>query len=779
MIVGKPDLGREVDNAEDLILMPQTNSEPSALTFSVDGQLIGELGERLVTRNHVALAELIKNAYDADSPSVQVNFKEAKDSTGKLRPSIVLVDRGSGMSFSEVRQHWMRIATANKLRNPVSDKYGRPKTGNKGIGRFSCQRLAHELVLETVRRGNGVLRKVTVYFRWDKFVPGSSLTEIPCEYKCSTVREGEEGTTLSLVHLRDEWTQRDFDTLRRSTVHLAYAQEVKRSGYKADPGFRIIIEADGFERGAGDLLEQVVDAGWGRMTGRVDHEGYLQLHLAGRYLGNGKKFKSTKEYTRFSGLVFDISYLIGHESYHLNRDRKTLTRQVLAGIREHCGVRVYFDSFRVFPYGEFGDDWLGLDKDYAVRKGSIDTAFVDVARSLGLSSRDVGLLRPRNENLLGRVFIEKNQNHGLQVKINREGFVDTQALQDLIAILRQSIDWMTVHYAYAKSEHDKRQSEEAEEQFKEALGSERNYTQNKDEETVETALRVLADYAISGASAAGNEKAKETASAAKKLIQVKTESTRNELAILRALASTAPLLFTFSHEVSALVGRLDTHASRLRTISAKIESGALRSEFISIGQDLIETRKNFQQLYSLFGLVSKSRLDRPKRHYARRVLEKLIDGTSFSTGVSGISVILACDEDIKTPKIQEAEFLSIVVNLFTNSIKSAMAKGGGRIRVQVRDTRSDFIIEILDTGVGLLQKYWQEVLKPFVSDPANQIYRRLESRLGDSVVASMGRGSGLGLSIVKGIVDSHSGNIEFFKKEGWSIGVRVSLPKES
>lgn len=114
------------------------------LEFSVDSQLLGELGERLVTRNYIALAELIKNAYDADSTKITVRFLNAK--TGGRTGEIQIIDNGNGMLFQEVRDYWMRIATTSKVREPISPKYGRRKTGNKGVGRFACRRLAKKLV---------------------------------------------------------------------------------------------------------------------------------------------------------------------------------------------------------------------------------------------------------------------------------------------------------------------------------------------------------------------------------------------------------------------------------------------------------------------------------------------------------------------------------------------------------------------------------------------------------------------------------------------------------
>src|SRR5205823_899366 len=95
---------------------------------------------------HVALVELVKNSYDADATKVTVRFTPR---AGR-GPDIEVSDNGSGMTFEEAQQYWMRIATTHKLKKDVSQKYGRPRTGSKGIGRFSCRRLGEKLRLVSV-----------------------------------------------------------------------------------------------------------------------------------------------------------------------------------------------------------------------------------------------------------------------------------------------------------------------------------------------------------------------------------------------------------------------------------------------------------------------------------------------------------------------------------------------------------------------------------------------------------------------------------------------------
>lgn len=46
--------------------------------FTVDAALLRELGERLVGKPHIALAELVKNSYDADATEVVIRFGGGK-----------------------------------------------------------------------------------------------------------------------------------------------------------------------------------------------------------------------------------------------------------------------------------------------------------------------------------------------------------------------------------------------------------------------------------------------------------------------------------------------------------------------------------------------------------------------------------------------------------------------------------------------------------------------------------------------------------------------------
>ena len=47
-----------------------------SINFTVDSELLRELGERLVGRQYIALAELVKNSYDADASRVEIRIQD-------------------------------------------------------------------------------------------------------------------------------------------------------------------------------------------------------------------------------------------------------------------------------------------------------------------------------------------------------------------------------------------------------------------------------------------------------------------------------------------------------------------------------------------------------------------------------------------------------------------------------------------------------------------------------------------------------------------------------
>lgn len=140
------------------------------------------------------------------------------------------------------------------------------------------------------------------------------------------------------------------------------------------------------------------------------------------------------------------------------------------------------------------------------------------------------------------------------------------------------------------------------------------------------------------------------------------------------------------------------------------------------------------------------------------------------------SLLLACEPqwmekqlnmDISLEEIQitaDEDLLSQVwTNLIHNSIK--FTPPGGSVKVDLYSHDKQVECRISDTGIGISEEDRARIFERF--------YKADKSR------TNAGGGSGLGLSIVKKIVDMHKGTIEVESKVGGGTIFIVSLPMEA
>jgi len=140
--------------------------EPGSVRFSVDAGLISRLGRELVARQETAVAELVKNAYDADAREVTLIFSEADAPGGRLE----IRDDGLGMTREQLIDGFMRLSSSEKVDQPISPRYRRQRAGRKGIGRFAVQRLGRKLTVRTQTRSSATGIEITT--DWDEFEVG-------------------------------------------------------------------------------------------------------------------------------------------------------------------------------------------------------------------------------------------------------------------------------------------------------------------------------------------------------------------------------------------------------------------------------------------------------------------------------------------------------------------------------------------------------------------------------------------------------------------------------
>lgn len=103
----------------------------------------------------------------------------------------------------------------------------------------------------------------------------------------------------------------------------------------------------------------------------------------------------------------------------------------------------------------------------------------------------------------------------------------------------------------------------------------------------------------------------------------------------------------------------------------------------------------------------------------------------------------------------------VIRNLATNAIK--FTEPGGHVTLQVTQNERETVIQVSDTGIGIPENELERVVEPF-------------HQVGHAFV-SFSNGAGLGLSIVRGIVRGHRGDLKIKSKEGQGTTVSVTIPR--
>lgn len=809
---------------------------PDDLNFSIDSRLLEELGENLVTRNHVAVAELIKNAYDADATQVELEFINARQENEDQPSEIRIEDDGVGMTYEEIDENWMRIGTTDKIRNPRTEKYGREKTGNKGIGRFSCRRLGYRLELTSTAKDPNQDRYMCthVVFPWDEFARDTDVDNIGVDAEVEypeDLDESDTGVTLRIMNLRDEWTQRDFNTLRRNILTLSVAQPRRREGFEEDPGFDILLDAPEFEQGEGSLLDQVYDAGWCELQGEFTDNGDLHLTIEAKKIGKRTHILK-KEYHGLEGTNFKMAF-IPREKKHF-RDRNTLSLQRAKEIMDdYGGVRVYQDGFRVYPYGGPSNDWLGLDRYVTRRIGSPDEEFENLSGQMSFHSdfKKTMYLHPRNENLIGRVNVATDAE--LQMKTDREGFIQNPTYDDMKDGLRLALQWLTLQYSNYQAIKEKEELKEQAEDFANKIGSDSNTsdknitgdgsdensssglsqfktsdsdgtsggtstkstttsvssttsssstkTMTTDTETVDQAVSVIqkASETVTQENQ-DDEQISEVVEAASEIVQQSVEKNRKEIDFYRSAFSVNQFIFSFMHELRDIILELETKKSDLNSTADSLSSPE-NEQVRGIANDISELKSRFEQQMNLFGVLTDSGDEvEPDTHRIEEEVEELIDSIRYISEDYNVSIDSDIPTNLYTPAMHQTELYSILVNLITNSIKAVIAASDGEDRIHIDGVKDgdSVVLRVHDTGVGLPTDHREEILQPLVSDPEDNLYDALEKKMPTELSSQLGSGSGLGLSIVEDIANKYGGSLEFVDTDGWATTVEVTLHGE-
>lgn len=387
------------------------------------GRHLFTIGKDLIKDPQAAIIELVKNAYDADSPSVDIFFEISKN---RDKIIIKIKDFGHGMTKDDVLKKWLVPSTNNKEKQKKSPN-GRIMQGKKGVGRYAVSLIGNDLLMNTVdQNGN----KSQIYINWDEFNKYEYLDEVNIlvDFSKTSRHSGTELIATGDIEQVQYWTKKD--TNGWVNINELKKELKKMLSPNKDPEdiFEINLILKNFE-GINEELQIPVKPFpfldiydyriFGSFTrdgnGTFKYENYKSGNLIEENLILNEDVKCGN--VEIDIRVYDretdsLRNLIGRGFTNENGSYLNVqeTKNILNAA---CGIGVYRNGFRIRPLGDPGFDWLHLDSQRVQ-----NPSFV------------IG-----NNQVIGIINIESEDKSGLEEKSARDGLKENKAYENLVDIV--------------------------------------------------------------------------------------------------------------------------------------------------------------------------------------------------------------------------------------------------------------------------------------------------------------------------------------------------------
>lgn len=450
------------------------------MQLRVKARTILQLGAELISSDSIAFYELIKNAFDAESPRVTISvrrlaphsevtrlraacenasdddvqrlrsefaaaidggaeggvaFREgvlAARSLAKLRElldqvnTIEISDRGHGISAGHLREVYLEVGTPFRLLQRGDGRKTAP-LGEKGLGRLSAMRLGWRLTVRTSRKDDSSWHILDIDWREFDRDPNAYVEDIDIPKPRSEPKDSSDvhGTTIRIGGLLHDWSADQLRAIARDEFSRLTDPFSKGSRYPITLKFNgETLPVPSFDETIFSLAHAVVDARFCvqpalRFSGHIDyrlHNRVLDFELTETELASVTK--TMPAILRRLG-PFQVRF------YWFNRQLLTAVdsigdkKTVQKVVRDWAnGLMVFRDGFRVNPYGSPANDWLDLD----------ERAFASAGYKVN------------RHQIIGKVDISALANALLVDQTNREGLRSCDEF-DALVLLLQHLMW--------------------------------------------------------------------------------------------------------------------------------------------------------------------------------------------------------------------------------------------------------------------------------------------------------------------------------------------------
>lgn len=228
---------------------------------------------------------------------------------------------------------------------------------------------------------------------------------------------------------------------------------------------------------------------------------------------------------------------------------------------------------------------------------------------------------------------------------------------------------------------------------------------------------------------------------------------------IEKMASLGKLAATVAHELNNPLEGILTYAKLLRR---RIQNGKLednREEVLNELAIIIDEVSRCGNIVKNLLLFSKQKVGEFKDEDIRQVIKRSTALISHHLQMNNIKLELDIPDEPVIVFCDAQQIEQMLLAMEINSIEAM--PDGGTLRIELKELNEQEIqIKIIDTGVGIPDNVLPHIFEPFFTTKKE------------------GKGTGLGLAVVYGIVERHGGNISVESKVNQGTTFTIKLPKK-
>ncbi|MEN3037957.1 MAG: ATP-binding protein [Candidatus Kryptonium sp.] len=229
---------------------------------------------------------------------------------------------------------------------------------------------------------------------------------------------------------------------------------------------------------------------------------------------------------------------------------------------------------------------------------------------------------------------------------------------------------------------------------------------------------------------------------------------------IEKMASLGKLSATVAHELNNPLEGILTYAKLLKR---KLENGKIseneKEEILNELSIIIDETARCGNIVKNLLLFSKQKVGEFKDEDICQIVKRSIALISHHLQVNNIKLELDLPENPLFIFCDSQQIEQMLLAMEINSIEAM--PNGGTLGIKVKEINDNEIqIKIIDTGIGIPDEILPHIFEPFFTTKRE------------------GKGTGLGLAVVYGIVERHGGKITVESKVNYGTTFTITLPKK-